>query len=153
MNHEERALIRRILEEELDGFLPDTVVPADRAAVEREQQDPGGLSYEEARRRYIRQAAFTILNRPLALRVAEANGLLTETVVVHPEYGDRSHREWGLAGANSDLAVRPEDLAHTALQEAFNEFRQLFGTDEPYALLLPPPGGVRYPARIPLTAV
>lgn len=164
MNREDRALIRRmvlscrrILEEELDGLLrlhgllPDTVVPvpADRAdlqarlraAVERERQGPGALSYPEARKRYVRQAAFTLLNRLLALRVAEANGLLAETVVTRPEYGDRSRRERDLADADPDLAVQPEALAHAALQQAFGELRphipQLFGTDEPYALLLP----------------
>ena len=164
MNREERSQIRRmvlsarrILEEELDGLLrlygllPDQIVPVpgDRAAlqeqlklaVERERQGPTPLPYPQARQRYVRQSAFTLLNRLLALRVAEANGLLSETVTPRPEYGDRSRRERDLADADPELAVQPERLAHTALRQAFTELRryipQLFGSDEPYVLLLP----------------
>ena len=164
MNREERSQIRRmvlnarrILEEELDGLLrlygllPDRIVPVpgDRAAVheqlklavERERQGPAPIPYPQARQRYVRQSAFTLLNRLLALRVAEANGLILETITPRPEYGDRSRRERDLADAEPELGAQPEPLAHAALRQAFAELRhyipQLFGSDEPYVLLLP----------------
>ncbi len=73
--------------------------------------------------------------------VAEVNGLITETVIPRPQYGNLSRREWDLANQNPDLAVAPEQLAHEALKQAFAEMRAyiplLFRDDDPYALLLP----------------
>ncbi len=159
MDREERAQIRRmvlecrrILESELDellrlhGLLSDRKisVPSDRQetrsvieeALNRESGD-----YAEARRRYLKHAAFTLLNRFLALRVSEATGLIKETVLTRPEYGDRSRRERDLADADPNLAVQPERLAHEALREAFAEMEEqipiLFRSTDPYALLLP----------------
>jgi len=143
---------RRILQEEMDrlltlhGLTPDRVVavPSDRQtvqarlkeAIEREREN-----YSEARQRYIKHAAFTILNRLLALRIAEVHGLIPETIIPRPEYGDRSRRERDLADADPALAVQPEALAHQALQQAFAEMRPiipyLFRDDDPYAILLP----------------
>ncbi len=159
MDREDRARIRRtvlacrrLLEEEYDalltlyGFLPERPVgvPEDRKEISerlREALGREGSEYREARRRYIKHAAFTFLNRLLALRVAEAHGLIPETVRTRPEFGDRSRRERDLADSDPDLALRSEGLAHTALREAFAEMRNfvplLFAEEDPYALLLP----------------
>jgi len=143
---------RRILEEEVEqlmrlhGLLPDrrVEIPAERQATRalleqalaREAPD-----YGPARQRYIRQAAFTFLNRLLALRVAEVHGLIPETVIPRPEYGDRSRRERDLADAHHTLAVAPQELAQAALKEAFNEMASgipfLFRADDLYGLLTP----------------
>jgi len=143
---------RRVLEEEWDALLTlhgitrdGTVeVPEDRRSVHRrilEALAREGGDHAEARRRYLRHAAFTFLNRLLALRVAEAHGLLKETVRTRPELGGRSLRERDLADSDPNLAVQPEELAHGALLEAFSAMRQfvplLFQEEEPYALLLP----------------
>mgnify|MGYP000707662675 CR=1 FL=1 len=159
MDREDRARIRRtvlacrrLLEEEYDalltlyGFLQErpVEVPEDRKELSarlREALEREGSEYREARRRYIKHAAFTFLNRLLALRVAEAHGLIAESVQTRPEYGQRSRRERDLADRQPELAVRPEELAHAALREAFAEMRNfiplLFADEDPYAMLLP----------------
>ncbi len=159
MDREGRARIRRtvlacrrLLEEEYDalltlyGFLPErpVEVPEDRKELSarlREALGRESSEYREARRRYIEHAAFTFLNRLLALRVAEAHGLIPETVRTRPEFGDRPRRERDLADRDPELAVRTEDLAHAALREAFAQMRTfvplLFAEEDPYALLLP----------------
>lgn len=159
MTREERSQIRQMvlncrrrLQEEFDqllrqyGLLPDRKinVPPDRQemrakldeALSRESSD-----YARARQRYLKHAVFTFLNRLIALRVAEANRLIAETVIPRPEYGDRSRRERDLADADPNLAVNPERLSHEALKQAYAEMRNhiplLFRDDDPYALLLP----------------
>lgn len=159
MNREDRSQIRqmvltcrRLLQEEFDqllrlhGLLPDRKVnaPPDRGAMRAALDEAlarEGLDYNLARPRYLKYAAFTFLNRLLALKAAEANGLIAETVTTQPEYGNRSRREYDLADADPELAVSPERLAQEALKQAFAELRThiplLFREDDPYALLLP----------------
>lgn len=160
MNREERNQIRqmvltcrRLLQEEefdqllrLHGLLPDRKVnaPPDRGAMRAALDEAlarEGPDYNLARPRYLKYAAFTFLNRLLALKAAEANGLIAETVATRPEYGNRSRREYDLADADPELAVSPERLAQEALKQAFAELRThiplLFQEDDPYALLLP----------------
>lgn len=159
MNREDRSRIRqvvlacrRILQEEYDqllrlhGLLPDRRLnpPRGRQAVRAKLDEAvarEGSDYERARRRYIKHAAFTFLNRVLALRLAEVNGLIAETIIVRREYGDRSRRERDLLDVDPHLAMDPERLAHEALRRAFAEIRAhvplLFREADPYALLLP----------------
>ena len=163
MTREERGRIRQMvlacrqaLEREFDdllrlyGLMPDRALPAgslpsDRRGI-REGLDDAlrreySQDYTQARRRYLKHTAFTFLNRLLALRVAEANGLITETVIPRPEYGGRSQRERDLADEDPALATDPQRLAHEALRRAFAEMRGhiplLFRDNDPYALLLP----------------
>jgi len=161
MNREERNMIRqlvlntrRLLEEEFEqllrlyGLLPENSLPLEKIPVERREKRAKldqalareGLPYPEARRRWIRHAAFTFLNRLLALRVAEVHGLIRETVVARPEYGNRSLRERDLADFHPELAADPEGLSYRALEEACAELAVplLFQTEgDPYSLLKP----------------
>jgi SAM-dependent methyltransferase len=143
---------RKYLTEEFDrqlrlcGLLSDSKIDAPpqqqrirlllEEALNREGQD-----YSKARSRYIRSAAYTFLNRILALRVSEAHGLIVETIQTKPEYGDRSKRERDLADRESTLMANPELYVQKALQEAYNEASvyvpMLFREDDPYALLTP----------------
>lgn len=161
LSREQRAQIRQavlrcreILRDAFDqlliyyGILPDRIVsvPQDRQEVQRRLQEAisrEAADFREARERYLKHAVFTFLNRLLALRVAEANGLIVETVATRPEYGNRSRRERDLADASPDLATQPEKLAQEALRLAFSEMREkmnehlLFRDDSPYAILMP----------------
>jgi predicted RNA methylase len=130
------------------GILPDRIVsvPQDRQEVQRRLQEAisrEAADFREARERYLKHAVFTFLNRLLALRVAEANGLIVETVATRPEYGNRSRRERDLADASPDIATQPDKLAQEALRLAFSEMREkmnehlLFRDDSPYAILMP----------------
>ncbi|HIC95325.1 TPA: hypothetical protein EYP12_01710, partial [Candidatus Bipolaricaulota bacterium] len=139
----------------LHGLLPDraVAVPDDRKAVQARLKEAINreigqgftprrqAEYPDARNRYIRNAAFTFLNRLLCLRMAEEHGLITETVLTRPKYGNRSRRERDIADEDPELAVNPERLCHEALRQAFEEMRNLipllFRPDDPYGLLLP----------------
>lgn len=144
---------RRLLREEFDqllrlhGLLPDRKINAPSGRQEIRQSLDQALSregkeYAATRERYLEHAAFTFLNRLLALRLAEANGLVIETVPARPDYGDRSRRERDLADADPELAANPESLAHESLRQAFAEMRERVGllfddAEIPYGLLLP----------------
>lgn len=145
---------RKILEKEFDellrlyGILPEQVlpVPPDRQGVQsllREVLNREAPEHRKARERYLEHAVFTFLNRILALLVSEANGLMKETIITRPEYGDRSLRERDLADERPEFAAQPERLVHEALEQAFvemrNEMREhlLFREDSPYAILKP----------------
>jgi len=65
------------------------------------------------------------LNRVLALRVAEVHGLITETIIMRPEYGNRSLRERDLADADPVLAVDGASTGSTSV------WRSLFRTEHP----------------------
>lgn len=159
MNRDDRRQIgqmvqegRRVLQEEFDqllrlhGLFPDRKVdvPQERHETRvllEEALTREGADYGAARGRYIKHAAFTFLNRVMALRLAEAHRLITETILPRSEYGDRSRRERDLADVDASLAVAPERLANAALNEASREMGAhiplLFREDDPYALLLP----------------
>lgn len=161
MNREERGVIRqlvlnsrRLLEEEFEqllrlyGLLPENSLPLEKIPAKRREKrekldrvlEREGLPYPEARRRWVRHAAFTFLNRLLALRVAEVHGLIRETVVTRPEYGNRSLRERDLADFYPELAADPQKLSYRALEEACAELAVplLFQTEgDPYSLLKP----------------
>jgi len=159
MDREERARVRqmvlscrKVLEAELDellrthGLLPDqeVSVPPDRREVQvrlKEALKREANRYSEARKRFVRNSAFTLLNRLLCLRMAEEVELIAETVRPRPEYGGRSRRERDLADSNPQLGAQPEALSHEALRQAFLEMQEhiplLFRPDDPYCLLLP----------------
>ena len=143
---------RRVLQEEYDqilrlhGLFPDRHIDAppermaNRTLLEKALAREDS-TYSKARKRYVKHAAFTFLNTFLALRLAEAHGLIAETTLPRPEYGDRSRRERDLLDESPELAGAPEELAHKALNEAFSEMAShlpvLFQKDDPYGLLLP----------------
>ena len=49
-----------------------------------------GLPPAQAAALYVREAAFTHLNRLVGLKVLEVRGLFPETIQTRPEYGGRS---------------------------------------------------------------
>jgi len=145
---------RRVLTEGFDqqlryyGFLPDRIVnvPLERQEVQRRLREAVGreaASFQEARKRYLQHTVFTFLNRMLALRMAEANGLVTETVVTRPEYGGYSRRERDLADECPELAAQTGKLQQKALELALSEMQQtmhdhlLFRDRSPYTVLMP----------------
>ena len=64
----------------------DKVIARDREA--------GGMSYVDARRRYVEHCAFTLVNRIAALRAMEVRGFLPKSVIAQDaQYGGLS--AWG----------------------------------------------------------
>ncbi|MBE9594146.1 MAG: Eco57I restriction-modification methylase domain-containing protein, partial [Proteobacteria bacterium] len=90
---------------------------------------------------YKKHAAFTFLNRILALRIAEVHELIKETVITRAEYGERSRRERDILDMSPELVSNPEQLAFNALEDAYNDMGKyvvpLFNVKDPYAILRP----------------
>ena len=151
---------RRILEEEiarrlnyygvdLNGTAVDPVqlrhLTQDDLEVRRRLDDAiakqvaGGLTREEAVKRYMRQVSFTYLNRLAALRAMEVRELIVETIVRRDKYGGMSLREWKLAEAN--LGMNRDEAFREALVEAFRErsreIKILFDPEDEYSLVFP----------------
>ncbi|MEW6275259.1 MAG: DNA methyltransferase [Bacillota bacterium] len=161
MDREQRGRIRQLvlfcrqrLEQEFDellrlhGLLPERALPAGglpgERLVRREELDWAllreGLPYHEARRRWLGHAAFTFLNRLFALRVAEVHGVIKETVITRPRYGNRSLRERDLVDADPALTADPAELARRALAEASAELAiplLFLHSGDPYSILDP----------------
>ncbi|RLA85547.1 MAG: hypothetical protein DRG40_04280, partial [Deltaproteobacteria bacterium] len=100
---------------------------------------------KEAILRYIKGAAYTLINRLSALKAMEARGLIEETVTRRPDYGGMSAREWKLKRKNPSIS--PDLLLVQSLELGFKEASQeialLFDPDDPYGLLFPDPADLR----------
>ena len=79
------ADLRRLSPQERDRDRPGI-----EAAIKRERD--AGLSQPDAVRTYIRETAFTHMNRLLGLKCMDARGLIKETITTRTMYSDRSQR-------------------------------------------------------------
>jgi hypothetical protein len=109
----------------------------------RHEMHHGGDKTDEAARAaavhwFIREIAFTHLNRLVALKALEVRGLIPEIIQTRPEYGDRSraHRDYRQthAGRRGD-AIGPDDALQAAIKSVcrtvYAEFRILFDVSDP----------------------
>lgn len=144
---------RKLLEDEFDRLLRTYGLMPEKA-IERIAQEKRDVrerievalkreseSYDKARRRYVKYAAFTFFNRILALRISEVHELIKETVITKTEYGEGSRRERDLLDMHPELVSNPEELAFRALEDAYEDLggciSHLFDLNDPYAILQP----------------
>lgn len=155
--------VRRILEEEfaeqLEGtfdILPDgKILPEPGKHLNARQRltrqklvdaiehiKAGGKRPQEAVDEYTREAAFTFLNRFVALRMLEARGLLQECV----SKGDQSSGFKEFCGLAPGLASLPDDGYRLYLECLFDELsveiKVLFDRRDPASLLWPRRGAL-----------
>ena len=104
-----------------------------------EKEKIGGISQDEATKRYIRHVGFTYLNRFAALRAMEVRGLIKETIIRRDKYGGRSLREMEIAEHSPSLS--PDEILRENLLQAFQEvskeIKVLFDIDNEYSLVFP----------------
>ncbi len=112
------------------------------AVIERERE--AGASHADALGRYVRESAFTFLNRLVGLRCLEARGLLlvdglTETVVKIDLASNASSLYRRVR--SEQRAAQPRELWRETLRRAYTavteQVRVLFDPDSEYAALLP----------------
>lgn len=113
--------------------------PRIEAAIHREQD--AGLSREEAVVAFVRETAYTHLNRLLGLKCMEMRGLIKETITTRDIYSNRSQRHRDYLDENPQ-AHREQDRGLVAmLQAAYAEVSQhigvLFDPDSDYAVVWP----------------
>ncbi len=100
-----------------------------------------GLPLARAAALYVREAAFTHLNRLVGLKAIEVRNLFTETIQTRPEYGGRSlyHRDYRAAhleqAAASDDALPAALLA--ACRDVARQIRFVFDLEAERSLLWP----------------
>ena len=98
-------------------------------AVEEARDIPRG----EATRWYIREVAFTYLNRLVGLKCLEVRGLIDEVITTRVEYGGRSLYHRDFRDAHPELAAQPDDALPAALEAACRRV-----TDEMVGVLFDP---------------
>lgn len=149
-----RALLEREYGEQLDGVYdirPDGTIAAEPGshldaeqrvlrqklvtAVEHERA--AGVKPAEAVARYLREAAFTTLNRFVALKMLEARGLVQECV----SRGDKSAGFKEFTGLAPGLVQLPDHGYRLYIESLFDEIgrevRVLFNRRDPASLLWP----------------
>lgn len=115
-----------------------------RVKVEKviEKLEKGGFDKSKAVVEYIKEVAYTYLNRVAALRVMEVRGLIDEILVPRSEYGSRSFigsrfyevaREYCKFEMDGGLTY----LLNVIFEEISEEIKMLFSTEDEYSFISP----------------
>ncbi len=84
---------------------------------------------------FVREVAFTHLNRLVALKCLEVRGLIPEIISVRHAYGGRSRAHYDYRSAHSDEARQPDDALPAAIRhicrQVYAEFKFLFDVGGP----------------------
>jgi len=117
------------------------------ATIRREAENEGGLA--GGVKAYVRDAAYTYLNRLVGLKCMEARGILfvdgeaTEVITTRPEYGGRSRLLWQMRDEDPSYreADSEERLWHDGLILAFEavteDIKLLFDPEHEFSQLFP----------------
>ena len=107
----------------------------------------GGYEKNKAVSEYIKEVAYTYLNRIAALRVLEARGLIDEILISRPENGDKSFinsrfyevaREYCKYSMDAGLAY----IINLMFEEIGEEIKLLFSTEDEYSFITPSSNGL-----------
>jgi len=90
------------------------------AALDRELEATDD-NYERSVKNYVREATKTYLNRLVALKAIEVRGLVTETMIKRPEYGNRSEMHRTVDEVAGELTDQPDNGLGVAIELAFTE--------------------------------
>lgn len=107
----------------------------------------GGFEKNKAVKEYIKEVAYTYLNRISALRVLEARGLIEEILISRPENGDKSFinsrfyevaREYCKYNMDAGLGF----IINIMFEEIADEIKLLFSTEDEYSFITPSSNGL-----------
>lgn len=107
-----------------------------------EKLEKGGFDKSKAVIEYIKEVAYTYLNRVAALRVMEVRGLIGEILLARSEYGSRSFigsrfyevaREYCKFEMDGGLTY----LLNIMFEEISEEIKMLFSTEDEYSFISP----------------
>jgi type I restriction-modification system DNA methylase subunit len=96
------------------------------AAIDRELEATEG-DYQRSVKNYVREATKTYLNRLVALKAIEVRGLVTETLVDRPEYGNRSEMLRTVDEVAGELTDQRDGGQSAALELAYTELTDEIG--------------------------
>lgn len=91
----DRVLVGLGLPKDREPLPPERITNPDKLATRKavdeviaRDREAGGMSYVDARRRYLEHCSFTLVNRVAALRAMEIRGFLTKSVIAQDvQYG------------------------------------------------------------------
>ncbi len=115
-----------------------------------EQSVSSGMSYAEARDGFVRECAYTFLNRAVGLRCMEERGLLLvaglpETAVTIDPVRGMSSLAWRIRSQSP--SIRPDELWRQTLRQAWTavseRIRVIFDPESEYVTLLPRQGTIQ----------
>jgi len=113
--------------------------PRIEAAIKREQE--AGPDLAEAVRAFIRETAYTHMNRLLGLKCMEARGLIDETISTHSIYSGRSKRHRDYLDEHPEVQREADRGLVAMLQQAHAEVSQhigvVFDPDSDYSIVWP----------------
>lgn len=107
----------------------------------------GGFEKNKAIEEYIKEVAYTYLNRVAALRVLEVRGLIEEILISRPENGDKSFinsrfyevaREYCKYNMDAGLAY----IINLMFEEIGEEIKLLFNTEDEFSFIAPSSNGL-----------
>jgi len=109
----------------LDAYDKQTRSQID-AALDRELEATDD-DYQRSVKNYVREATKTYLNRLVALKAIEVRGLVTETMIKRPEYGNRSEMHRTVGEVAGELTDQPDNGIGVAVELAFTELTDEIG--------------------------
>ncbi|GEM_PF-382188 len=114
--------------------------------------DPGEATPQqraEAVDWFVREVAFTHLNRLVALKCLEVRGLIPEIITTRDAYGGRSRAHYDYRNGHPDEARRPDDALPAAIRHVcrhvYAEFKFLFDVGDPATNHPPPTNAILWP--------
>ena len=119
-----------------------------RIGTELDQAEPEQRA--EAAGWFVREVAFTHLNRLVALKCLEVRELIPEIITTRDAYGGRSRTHYDYRNAHPDEANCPDDALAAAIKHAsrgvYAEFKFLFDVGDPSAGRQPPAEAILWPS-------
>lgn len=122
-----------LVEERIPRADAELLAARARMAAAVEVEMARGIKRGEATRWYIREVAFTYLNRLVGLKCLEVRGLIDEVITTRMEYGGRSQFHRDFRHDYPQLAAKPDDALPHMLEAACR-----FVTDEMIGVLFDP---------------
>ncbi|MBM4461693.1 MAG: hypothetical protein FJ011_28705, partial [Chloroflexi bacterium] len=99
---------------------------------------------------FVREVAFTHLNRLVALKCLEARGLIPEIITVRDAYGSRARAHYEYRFDHPAEAAAPDDALPAAIRHVcrmvYPEFRLLFDVGDATTGRKPPADDIVWPA-------
>jgi len=100
-----------------------------------------GLNRSEATKYFIKEMAFTYLNKLIGLKCMASRGLIREVITQRPEYGNRSLRHKEFLEQNPELRKEPDEGLRKLLRQVFakitEEIKVLFDPESEYSQVFP----------------
>ena len=100
---------------------------------------------------FVREVAFTHLNRLVALKCLEVRGLIAEVITLRDAYGGRSRAHYDYRNAHPDEGRGADDGLPAAIRyvcrQVYAEFRFLFDVGDPATDHPPPVNAILWPSH------